>query len=141
MLPALAVLVLSFPATTSEPVTKKEPATVAFVKKLYKAHDSHQGPLSENTMTSLSKWFDPSLSTVLFKAVSIDEMAIDFDPFYSGQDREITGLKIVQEVNNDDIEASVLVHFQELRRAAVSAPAAVQNRARLVCQQCHLRGQ
>jgi hypothetical protein len=112
LLPALVVLVLSLPATAAEPATKKEPATVAFVKKLYKAQDSDQGPLSENTMTSLSKWFDPSLSAVLFKAVSDDEMAIDFDPFYSGQDREITGLKIVQEVNHDDIEASVLVTFK-----------------------------
>lgn len=113
LLPALVVLVLSSPpAMAAEPTTKKEPATVAFVKKLYKAHDSDQGPLSDHTMTALSKWFEPSLSAVLFKAVSYDEMAIDFDPFYSGQDREITGLKIVQEANDEDIEASVLVTFK-----------------------------
>ena len=82
LLPALVVLVLSSPpAMAAEPTTKKEPATVAFVKKLYKAHDSDQGPLSEHTMTALSKWFEPSLSAVLFKAVSYYEMAIDFDPF------------------------------------------------------------
>lgn len=113
LLPALVILALSTFVSAADSATKGEPATVAFVKKLYQAHDSEKGPFADVTKAGLDKWFAPSLSAVLLKALTkSDEPIIDFDPLYYAQDIEIKGMKIVQEVNEDDAEASVLVTYR-----------------------------
>jgi hypothetical protein len=113
LLPALVILALSTLANAADPAAKGEPSTVAFVKKLYQAHDSEKGPFADVTKAGLDQWFAPSLSTVLLKALTkSDEPIIDFDPFYYAQDMEIKDMKIVQEVNEDDAEASVLVTYR-----------------------------
>jgi len=113
LLLALLLLGLTLSASAADPAAKGELATVAFVEKLYQAHDSEKGPFADVTKVGLDQWFSPSLSAVLLKALTqSDEPIIDFDPLYYAQDFEIKDMKIVQEVNEDDAEASVLVSFR-----------------------------
>ena len=78
------------------------------------------GPFADVTKAGLDKWFSPSLSAVLLKALTkSDEPIIDFDPLNYAQDMEFKGMKIVQEVNEDDAEASALVSYRNFDKPTI----------------------
>ena len=48
------------------------------------------GPFADVTKAGLDKWFSPSLSAVLLKALTqSDEAIIDFDPLYYAQENGV----------------------------------------------------
>ena len=91
----------------------------AFIRDLYKAHNSGKGPFFQNEDKPLiGRWFDRRLTELIWRdAVAADGEAglIDFDPLYNSQDTE--GIKNVRMTvpERTSQEAMVVVTYQQGR--------------------------